>query len=426
MSTTFASLRHRGYRLWFAGALVANIGTWMQRVAQDWVVLTELSDNSGLAVGIVTALQFLPALLLSPYAGLLADRLPRRALLISTQAAMGLLAAGLGVLVLTGVAQLWHVWAFALGLGVASAFDAPVRQTFVAELVPPEGLPNAVGLNSASFNAARLIGPAVAGFAIAAVGPGWVFVVNAASFAFTIVALLRISEAMRFPLAHAERAKGQLREGIDYVRRRTDILVIMVVVGVVGAFGLNFQLTSAVMARTVFDKGPQEYGLLGSILAIGSLAGALVAARRTRPRVRIVVLAALGFGLSGIVMAVAPTYTTYAIAAIPVGFCTLTMLTAANAYVQMSTAPEMRGRVMSLYLMVFLGTTPIGSPFVGWVAEAWGARWSVAIGAIAAIVVAIAAMAWARRAWHVELRYVREPSRRVLVMSDADRVAEAA
>ena len=426
MSTTFASLRYPAYRLWFAGALVANIGTWMQRVAQDWVVLTELSDNSGIAVGIVTALQFLPALVLSPYAGLLADRLPRRAMLIATQSAMGVLAVGLGVLVLTDTAQLWHVWAFALGLGVVSALDAPVRQTFVAELVPGESLPNAVGLNSASFNAARLIGPGVAGFAIAAVGPGWVFIVNAATFAFTIAALMMMRTGDLFPIAHAERAKGQLREGIAYVRSRTDIVLIMVVVGSVSALGLNFQLTSAVMARTIFDKGPQEYGLLGSVLAIGSLAGALMAARRQHPRVRMVVLAALGFGVFSGVMALAPTFLTYALAAIPVGFCTLTMLTSANAYVQMSTEPSMRGRVMSLYLMVFLGTTPIGSPIVGWIAENWGARWSVGVGSITAIIVALLAMVWARKAWHVELRYVREPSRRLQMLSDADRIAEAA
>lgn len=235
MSSTFASLRYPAYRLWFAGALVANVGTWMQRVAQDWLVLTKLSADSGLQVGIVTGLQFLPALLLSPYAGLLADRLPRRAMLIATQVAMGLLALGLGALVLTDTVQLWHVWAFALGLGVVSALDSPVRQTFVAELVPGESLPNAVGLNSASFNAARLIGPAVAGLAIAAVGAGWVFMVNAGSFAFTVAALLAMRPSQMFPLAHAPRARGQVREGVAYLRQRADILLIMVVVGLVSA-----------------------------------------------------------------------------------------------------------------------------------------------------------------------------------------------
>lgn len=426
MSSTFASLRYPAYRLWFAGALVANVGTWMQRVAQDWLVLTKLSADSGLQVGIVTGLQFLPALLLSPYAGLLADRLPRRAMLIATQVAMGLLALGLGALVLTDTVQLWHVWAFALGLGVVSALDSPVRQTFVAELVPGESLPNAVGLNSASFNAARLIGPAVAGLAIAAVGAGWVFMVNAGSFAFTVAALLAMRPSQMFPLAHAPRARGQVREGVAYLRQRADILLIMVVVGLVSAIGLNFQLTSAVMARSVFDKGPGEYGMLGSVLAIGSLAGALLAARRSHPRVRYVVFAALGFGVFSGIMALAPSYTTYAIASIPVGFCTLTMLTSANAYVQTSTEPEMRGRVMSLYLMVFLGTTPIGSPLVGWISENWGARWSVGVGSITALVAATAGMIWARRAWDMELRYVREPSRRLQVLSATDRLEQAA
>lgn len=425
MSTTFDSLKFPAYRLWFAGALVANVGTWMQRIAQDWVVLTDLSDNSGIAVGIVTALQFLPALLLGPYGGLLADRLPRRGLLMVTQGAMGALALGLGALVLSGSAQLWHVWAFAFVLGVVAAVDNPVRQTFVAELVPQSSLPNAVGLNSASFNAARLVGPAVAGLTIAAVGPGWVFVVNAASFAFTVGALMLMRTRDLHPLPHAERSKGQVREGMRYVGARSDILLIMAVVGVVSALGLNFQLTSAMMAVTVFDQGAANYGLLGSVLAIGSLAGALMAARRSQPRVRYILGAALGFGLASALMAIAPTYWTYALAAIPVGFCSLTMLASANAYVQTSTAPEMRGRVMSLYLMVLMGTTPIGSPVVGWVGEAFGARWSIGIGAIATIMIAVLGIAWARRAWHVELRYVRTPSPHVLVLSDADRMGRA-
>lgn len=425
-SATFASLRFPAYRLWFAGALVANIGTWMQRIAQDWLVLTDLSADSGLAVGIVTALQFLPALLLGPYAGLLADRLPRRPLLILTQVLMGVLALALGLLVLSGRAELWHVWAFAFALGVVAAVDNPVRQTFVAELVPGDSLPNAVGLNSASFNAARLVGPAVSGLAIAAVGAGWVFVLNAASFAFTVAALLAMKQRDLFALPHAERGAGQVREGFAYVRRRSDILLIMGVVGVVSALGLNFQMTSAMMARTVFDQGAADYGLLGSILAIGSLTGALMAARRSQPRVRYIVVAALGFGIASGLMAMAPTFWLYALAAIPVGFTSLTMLASANAYVQTSVEPAKRGRVMSLYLMVLLGATPIGSPIVGWVGEAFGARWSIGVGAIATVAVALAGMAWARRAWHVELRYVREPSRRLLVSSDADRIAEAA
>jgi MFS family permease len=405
MSATFASLRYRNYRLWFGGALVANVGTWMQRVAQDWLVLTQLTDNSGVALGLVTGLQFAPSLLLAPWGGLLADRMDRRKLLIATQGTMGVLAGVLGALVLGGGVQLWHVYVLALALGVASAFDAPVRQTFVAEMVPPASLANAVGLNSASFNAARLIGPAVAGVVIAGYGTGWAFVINAVSFAATIVALLAMRASELTPMPVVERSRGQIREGLEYVRQRPDILMIMLVVGVVSAFGLNFQMTSALMARTVFDKGAGEYGLLGSVLAIGSLSGALLAARRERPRLRLVVGAAFAFGLAAGALALMPTYVSFAVACIPVGLASLTMMTAANATVQMSTEPAMRGRVMSLYMMVFFGATPIGSPIVGWIGETLGARWSIGVGAIASVLVAVVAAAVTARRGDLTVRY---------------------
>jgi len=408
--STFDSLRFFNYRMWFAGALVANIGTWMQRVAQDWLVLTQLSDDSGVAVGLTTALQFAPTLLLSAWAGVLADRLDRRKLLVATQVAQGVLALGLGLLVLGGHAQLWQVYAFALLLGCVTAIDGPVRQTFVAELVPAEKLSNAVGLNSASFNAARLVGPGVAGLLIAWVGTGWVFVINAVSFGATILALTWMRRDELHVMPSAPRSKGQIRDGIRYVRGRSDIVVIMVVVGVVSTFGLNFQLTSALMARTEFGRGAGEYGVLGSILAIGSLTGALLAARRERPRVRLVIGAAFGFGLASGAMALMPTYTSFAVACIPVGLASLTMMTAANATIQMSTEPAMRGRVMALYMMVFLGATPVGSPVVGWIGEEFGARWSIGIGSITALLVAAGAALWARRAWDVEVRYhLRRP-----------------
>lgn len=425
MSATFSSLRFRNYRLWFGGALVANIGTWMQRVAQDWLVLTQLSHDSGVAVGVVTALQFAPILALSAWAGVLADRVDRRKLLMLTQGLMGVLAAGLGALVLSGHAQLWHVYLFALALGAVSAVDAPVRQTFVAELVPPDKLSNAVGLNSASFNAARLIGPGLAGLLIAAVGTGWVFLINAISFAGTILALvwMHSGELHRMPLA--PRAKGQIREGLAYVRHRTDIVLIMVVMSVVSTFGLNFQLTSAMMARTVFHKGAGQYGILGSILAIGSLAGALLAARRERPRVRLVIGAAFGFGVAAGVLALMPTYTSFAIACIPVGLASLTMMTAANATIQMSTDPAVRGRVMSLYMMVFMGATPIGSPVVGWIGQQFGARWSIGIGSITALLVSTGAAIWAARAWRVQVR-LRTRGRPHLVVRHLEAPTEAA
>lgn len=405
MSPTFASLRYYNYRLWFSAALVANVGTWMQRVAQDWLVLTVLTDNSGTAVGIVTALQFLPVLVLSAWAGVLADRVDRRKLLIVTQTALGVLALALGALVLSGYAELWHVYVFAALLGCVTAIDNPVRQTFVAEMVPKEKLSNAVGLNSAGFNAARLVGPGAAGLLIAAFGPGWMFIINGLTFAAVIVAMtrMRVSELNRLPVA--ARAKGQIREGVRYVRNRSDIVVIMCVVCVVSTFGLNFQLTSAVMATAEFGKGAGEYGILGSILAIGSLAGALLAARRERPRVRLVIGSAFAFGVSTGLMAIMPTYWTYALMSIPVGFSSLTMLTAANSTIQMTTEPQMRGRVMALYMMVFLGATPIGSPVVGWIAETYGARWAIGIGSITALVVAAGAALWTKKNWDYTVRY---------------------
>lgn len=405
MRTTFASLRFHNYRLWFFGAMVSNIGAWMQRVAQDWLVLTVLTHESGAAVGAVTGLQFLPALILGPWAGVLADRVNQRRLLYATQAASAALALGLGLLVVLGHVELWHVYVFAGLLGCSTALDAPVRQIFVASLVPASHLPNAVALNSASFNTARLIGPAVAGLMIAWVGTGWVFLANALTFTATIAALLALRPSEIASPKRALRAPGQMRAALTYVRGRADIVVIMATVGVVSTFGLNLQLTSALMARTEFGRGPGEYGLLGSVIAIGSLAGALLAARRKNPGVRIVIVSAFGFALAMGAMALAPTYLLYAIACVPVGFAALTMLTAANASIQTTTEPSMRGRVMALYIMVFLGATPLGSPFVGWIGDTFGARWAIGVGALAALLVAIGAALWAMRHWNLEVTY---------------------
>lgn len=425
MKQTFASLKFFNYRVWFAAALVANIGTWMQRVAQDWLVLTVLTDNSGVAVGFVTALQFIPAMLLSAWAGLLADRVNRRRLLIFTQSAMGVLATALGVMVLVGNVELWHVYVFATLLGCVTAIDGPARQTFVAELVPAGKLPNAVGLNSASFNAARLVGPGVAGVLIAIVGTGWVFIINGVSFGATILAMLFMRVAALKVLPAATRGKGQIREGVAYVRKRTDILVIMVVAGVVSTFGLNFQLTSALMARTEFHKGAGEYGLLGSVLAIGSLTGALLAARRDRPRVRLVIGSAFAFAITSGAMALMPTFELYAIASIFVGLASLTLLTAANTTIQVSTSPVIRGRVMSLYMMVLLGANPIGAPLVGWIGETFGARWSVGIGSITALLVSLGAAIWAKRNWHFDVRFDRAHRPRLQVNYPAKVVDKA-
>jgi MFS family permease len=407
VSPTFRSLHEHNYRLWASGAIVSNTGTWMQRVAQDWLVLTVLTENSGTAVGITTGLQFAPALLLSPVAGALADRMDRRKLLVSTQTASGALALGLGLLVTTGLAQLWHVYVFALLLGVVGAVDAPARQAFVSELVPNADLPNAVGLNSASFHAGRLIGPGIAGLLIHWFGTGPVFLINAVSFGAVVVSLLRMRTGELRAVPRPERGGHPVRDGLEYVRRRADIVLTLVIIGMVGTFGLNFQLTTALMARLVFHKGAGEYGLLGSVMAVGSLAGALLAARREHPRLRLVIGAAIAFGVFATVSALMPTYELFALSLIPVGLSSLTLMTAANASVQMSTEPAMRGRVMSLYIAVFMGGTPLGSPVIGWVGEHFGARWTILMGGIAALVTAAAALAWLVLHKGVRVRYRR-------------------
>jgi MFS family permease len=419
VSPTFRSLSIHNYRLWASGAIVSNTGTWMQRVAQDWLVLTVLTDNSGTAVGITTGLQFAPTLLLAPAAGALADRVDRRKILVATQTALGVLALALGVLVITGVAQLWHVYLLALLLGTVSAVDAPARQAFVSELVPTEDLPNAVGLNSASFHAGRLIGPGIAGLLIHWFGTGPVFVINAVSFAAVVTSLTRMRIGELRPAPKRSRGGHAIREGIAYVRHRKDILLTMVIVGMVGTFGLNFQVTTALMARLVFHKGAGEYGLLGSIMAIGSLAGALLAARREHPRLRLVIGATIAFGVFATIAALMPTYELFALALIPVGLSSLTLMTAANASVQLSTEPAMRGRVMALYMAVFMGGTPIGSPIIGWIGEHVGARWTIVLGGVVALVTAAAVVLWLVVHEHVRIRV--HPSR--AITRDEDRTA---
>ena len=382
MSPTFQALSNRNYRLYAAGGVVSNTGTWMQRVAQDWLVL-QLTGNSGAALGITTGLQFLPMLLLSPYAGLVADRFPKRRLLQVTQLMMAGPALILGVLAVTGVAQTWHVYLLAFVFGVGTAFDAPARQSFVSEMVEPDLLTNAVGLNSASFNAARIVGPALAGFLIAAGGSGvratgWVILANALSYGAVIFVLqkMRIAD-LDSPELAARGGKGMIREGMRYVRGRPDLMLILAIVFFAGTFGLNFQMTSALMATDVFGKGASEYGLLGTTMAIGSLSGALLAARRGRPRHRLVIGAAVAFGAVEMLAGVMPSYLTFALLTPLLGFTALTMITAANATVQLSTAPMMRGRVMALYMMIFMGGTPVGAPIVGWIGEEFGARWTL-------------------------------------------------
>jgi MFS family permease len=386
LSPTFRALRIRNYRLYAVGGVVSNTGTWMQRVAQDWLVL-QLHHGSAAeastALGLTTGLQFLPILLFSPYAGLVADRMPKRRMLQLTQAAMGVTSVLLGVLALTGVVTTPMVYAIAFAFGIGSAFDAPARQSFVSEMVGPDDLSNAVGLNSASFNLARVIGPALSGFLIAALGSGVratgvVILLNGVSYLAVIAALQLMRPHELSPIARAPRGKGMIRDGVRYVRGRPDLMLVLVAGFFAGTFGMNFQMTSALMATQVFHKGPGEYGILGTTLAFGSLTGALLGARREgRPRQRLVVLAGLAFGTVEIALGLMPTYLTFAVLSPVLGLCLLTMLNAANTTVQLSVSPAMRGRVMALYMMLVMGGTPLGAPVVGWVGATFGARWTL-------------------------------------------------
>jgi len=384
----FRSLRVRNYRLYAGGQLVSLTGTWMQRVAQDWLVL-ELT-NSGTALGIVTALQFLPSLLFGLWGGLLADRYDKRKLLLATQSGLALVALILGVLDVTGIVQYWQVLVLALALGLVSAIDSPVRQSFVVEMVGPDDLTNAVGLNSTIFNSARILGPAVAGVMITAIGTGWAFVANGISSIAVLTALALMRPAELRPSPAIDRIRGQLRAGLHYVRQRQDLLLTMVLVFVVGTFGLNFQITTALLAKQVFHRSATGYGLLSTALAVGACVGAVLATRRrTRPSLLFLLLAATAFGLLEILAGSMPGFGATALMLVLVGLAMLTFTTAANSSVQLGVEATMRGRVMALYLMCFLGGTPIGAPIVGWVANTVGPRWGMIGGGLVCMAMAV-------------------------------------
>jgi MFS family permease len=414
----FRSLRVYNFRLFSSANLVSLTGTWMQRIGQDWLVL-QLSHDNGLALGLITALQFGPSLFLSMYAGVLADRYPKRRMLLATQALMGVLALVLGILVATGAVELWHVFVLAGGLGAVAAVDAPIRQSFVSEMVGPGLLANAVGLNSTIFNGARLVGPALAGLLIGAASGNTApaFFLNAASFAFTIGALagMRVDELA--PSPPVPRASGQLREGLAYTWAHPDLMLAMVLAFVIGTFGFNYQVTIALMAREVFHLGAEAFGLLSTCFAVGSLTGALLSTRRSvRPRQRFLVISAVVFGLLTVVAGLMPSYVSFAVLLIPTGAAALIFSVANNSFVQLGVDPQMRGRVMALYFMCFMGGTPVGAPLIGWIAEHLGAPWGLILGGSVCVVAGLGAGAWLSRGRQVRLQArLAPPSLRVRV-----------
>lgn len=387
----FRALRSFNFRVWTAGALVSNIGTWMQRVAQDWLVLTQLTHHDASALGIVMALQFAPQLLLLPWTGFAADHFNQRKLLMITQAAMGVLALALGALTILGAIQLWHVYVFAFVFGSAAALDAPVRQTFVAELVGDEDLPSAVSLNSTSFNAARMLGPAAAGLVIAKAGTGWAFLINGISFAAVLISMILFRAAEMRTSARAPRSANGFTAGLRYVWSRPDLRAILIMLFLIGTFGLNFPIFISTMAVSVFHTDARGFGLLSSIMAVGTITGALLAGA-TRPHFRSLLVGAAVFGIGCTLGAIAPGYWWFAGALVVIGVATLTFTNNTNSIMQLSTEPAMRGRVMALRLAVALGTTPIGAPIVGWVANHFGPRWALGLGAASGFAAALVAI----------------------------------
>lgn len=388
LGETFRSLRLHNYRLLAAGTLVSNVGTWLQRTAQDWLVFTELTHHDASTVGVVMALQFGPQLLFLPWTGSAADSFDQRRLLMVTQAVLGALALALGLLTVTGAVQLWHVYVFAFLFGTAAAFDAPARQTFVSELVSERDLHNAVALNSTSFNAARMIGPAIGGLVIAAVGTGWAFLINGMSYLAPMIALMMMRTAELYPVARPTGMLGRFGgfiEGLRYVRGRPDLIAVLVILFLFGSFGMNSSIYISTMAVRAFGAEAAGYGMLMSIMAVGAVGGSLLNAARAAPTLKTIIIGAVLFALSCALCAMAPTYWLFGVALVPMGASAMTVLNASNSFVQISTDAAMRGRVTALRVAAFLGGSPFGAPVVGHIADVFGPRWALVLGATAGL-----------------------------------------
>ncbi|MBG6101910.1 MFS transporter [Micromonospora vinacea] len=420
LSTMFQSLQVRNYRLFASGQLIKLIGVWMMFIAQDWLVL-ELSNNSATALGVVTACQFTPVLLLTLLSGRLADRYDKRVLLFAANAFWSLLALGMSLLVLTDLVQLWHVFAFAALLGTANAVETPVRQAFVSELVGTPLLPNALSLNAAVFNSARIVGPAVAGLAIAAFDVGPVFLFTAVSSIAPLVNVVRMRTADLHRdalLPRDERASARVVDGLRYVWRRPDLLLPMAIMSVIGMSLFNFQLTLAALAKTVFHTGAASFGLFSTALAVGALGGALSGTgRRSRPSVWLVLGAAIACASFGTLVGLSTAYWLVVVLLVPTGFCMVFFAQAANQRIQMGVDAAFRGRVMALWVLVFLGTNPVGAPLIGWVAEHYGAGASIWMGGLISLAAAVIALTWQLRHSGARLRFRVLPMPRFYVTS---------
>ena len=398
LGDTFRSLGRRNYRVWVWGALFSNIGTWMQFTTQDWLVLTELTHHDAMAIGIVMALQLAPPLLLMLWTGLIADRVEKHRFLLFTQGALGVLAVALGLLVVTGSVRLWQVDLFAFLSGCVAAFDSPVRQTFVGELVGETDLPNAVAINSMSYNAGRMIGPAVAGFCIAEIGSGWSFVLNGFSFFGVMGSLLFIRREDLFRHAKArETERNALTSGLRYVWAREDLRTILIMLFIIGAFGLNFPIFIATMAVGVFHVGAHGYGILNSAMAVGTILGGFLAAGRKKADFDVLLNGSLIFGVGCLLGALAPTYWLFACTLLITGVSSLTFTATSNSFMQLSSDPSMRGRVLAIRFAVFAGSSPFGAPVVGWVANYFGPRWSLGVGAMSGFLAAVVALLYILR-----------------------------
>lgn len=393
MSNAFRSLSNLNYRLWFGGAVISNIGTWLQRTAQDWIVIAELSDKNASAVGLVVFLQFAPQILLLPVTGWAADRMDRRKLLFITQCLMATLALILGILVLSGHVELWQVCACAFALGCVAAFDAPARHAFVSDLVSEKELSNAVGLNSVSFNSARLIGPAIAGILIALIGTGWVFMINVLSFIPLLVALHLFKS--RLPKIETDNSKktpdvAKFLDGFRYIWQHREMAVILVMSFLICSLGMNFSVYLSAMTVHVFQGHADQYGFLISMMAIGSISGALVtASRRSSPTFRFMIYVAAMFAVSCLLVAISTSFWAFAVLLILLGLSLQLFTTSTASYMQVATEKRYRGRVMAVVLATAMGSTALGAPLVGWIADFFGARWAIGVGSISGVLAAL-------------------------------------